>query len=265
MFQSGRLLLSLLLLGLSYGQSAVADSTPVIAVIIDDMGDRLSLGRRALALEGDVTYSILPNTPHAVRFARQVHESGREVMLHMPMQSLDDVGPQKTSLHTSMDYREFNTAVAHLLASVPYISGINNHRGSLLTQRSGYMNWLMQDLNHKGRLYFVDSKTTPDTVAAGIAGQYNIPHTTRDIFLDHERDVEIINRQFEKLIKKARKKGHALAIGHPAAETLQVLEQRLPFVELEGVRLVRVSSYIAQSQSDIQPIKAQQWHTYLSH
>jgi hypothetical protein len=186
-------------------------------------------------------------------------------MLHMPMQSLEDTGPQKASLNTSMDYREFSTVVTRLLTSVPYISGINNHRGSLLTQRSGYMNWLMQEINHKGKLYFVDSKTTPDTVAAGIAGQYNIPHATRDIFLDHERDVESINRQFEKLLKKAKKTGHALSIGHPAVETLQVLEHRLPFVQLEGVRLVSVSRYIARAQSDVQPVKVKQWHTYLSH
>jgi polysaccharide deacetylase 2 family uncharacterized protein YibQ len=260
---SSRVLL-FILITLASASRVVAGDTPVIAVIIDDMGDRLSLGQRALALEGDVTYSILPNTPYAVKFARLAHEYGREVMLHLPMQSLDDNIPPRNCLNSNMDYPEFSAAVVRMLNSVPYISGVNNHRGSLLTQRSGYMNWFMQEVYRRGKLYFVDSRTTAATVAAGIAGQYNVPNTSRDVFLDHDRDIAAINKQYERLLRKAKKHGSALAIGHPVKETLQVLERRLPFVRLDGVRLVKVSRYIIESRSADNPSGVKQWQTYLS-
>ncbi len=44
------------------------------------------------------------------------------------------------------------------LASIPHIRGVNNHMGSLLTQHLGHMDWLMQALERRGDLYFIDSR-----------------------------------------------------------------------------------------------------------
>lgn len=234
---------------------------PAVAIIIDDMGDRLLDGKRALSLPGKVTYAVIPNTTHAVEFAHFAYEQNREVMLHAPMQPLKDHQPNSSVLNLRMDYNEFSGVVRSWLASVPHISGLNNHMGSLITQDPGYMSWLMQELSQQGSLYFVDSRTSPDSVAARIAGEYQLPKTRRDVFLDHQRDTVSINAQFDRMIKIAYARGSVLAIGHPYPETLSVLEKRMPLLKQAGISLVSVSTIISMQQ---QQLKSRVWQTSLS-
>ncbi|GMR08679.1 MAG: divergent polysaccharide deacetylase family protein [Gammaproteobacteria bacterium] len=241
---------------------AFADTgQPAVAIIIDDMGDRLLDGKRALSLPGKVTYAVIPNTAHAVEFAHFAYKQNREVILHAPMQPLKDHEPNSGVLNLRMDYNEFSAVVKSWLASVPHISGLNNHMGSLITQHTGYMSWLMQELSQQGSLYFVDSRTSPDSVAARIADEYYLPKTERDVFLDNKREAAAINIQFDRMIKIALASGSALAIGHPYPETLSVLEQRMPLLEQAGISLVNVSTIISIQQ---QQRKSRIWQTSLS-
>lgn len=237
---------------------------PAVAIIIDDMGERLLDGKRALSLPGKVTYAVIPNTAHALEFANFAHKHNREVMLHAPMQALNDYQPNSGVLNLHMDYNEFSDAVKSLLASVPHISGLNNHMGSLITQHPGHMSWLMQALAHNGSLYFVDSRTSPNSVADRIAGEYQLPNTRRDVFLDHQRDTAAINAQFDRMIRIAFASGTALAIGHPYPETLSVLEKRMPLLQQAGISLVNVSTIISMQQQEIK-LRVWQTQTSLSH
>ena len=78
-----------------------------------------------------------------------------------------------------------------------------------------------------------------------------VPATRRDVFLDHTRSVEAVAREFERLKAKARKQGHAVAIGHPFPETLEVLEQQLPLLEAEGFELVTISELLQSARNRI--------------
>jgi polysaccharide deacetylase 2 family uncharacterized protein YibQ len=93
-------------------------------------------------------------------------------------------------------------------------------------------------------LYFIDSRTTSDSVALKHAKNAGIYSATRDIFLDHFKTREFITSQLEKLVKRAKKKGTAIAIGHPYKLTMNILEQWLPQAEQHGVKLVSVSELI---------------------
>lgn len=233
-----RLLLPLLLL------CASVQAEPLISIIIDDIGDRYDAGRRALDLPGDVTYSFLPHTPYAERLAHQAHARGREIMLHLPMQAENGnrLGPGGVTL--DMTEASFRATVRESIAAVPYASGINNHMGSLMTRHPGNMEWLMSEMNAHGGLFFVDSVTTPTTVAAKVALERGLPTTRRDVFLDSDPSIDSVRRQFARLLTQARVRGSALAIGHPYPSTLRVLEQMLPQLDMLGVRLVPVSDLI---------------------
>ncbi len=102
----------------------------------------------------------------------------------------------------------------------------------------------MQSLALRGNLFFVDSRTTHHSLAAQHAGDNQIPHASRDVFLDHTPTTEAIHHQFQRLIQKAHRFGTAIAIAHPHKETLEALEQLLPNLENEGIRLVTVSKLI---------------------
>ena len=227
---------------------------PVISVIIDDMGNHGGWGEAALQVPGPVTYAFLPHTPHARRLADAAHAAGKEVMLHLPMQSHEGnaLGPGALTLH--MTEQAFKRTLDESLAAVPHAQGVNNHMGSLLTRHPGAMAWLMQGISRHGPLYFVDSRTTLATVGEQLATEYGVPNARRDVFLDNNRDPAAIRRQFQQLIRQARRHGYAIGIGHPYPETAQVLQEQLSHIDSLGVRLIPASDMIRHQGSN------RSWH-----
>jgi polysaccharide deacetylase 2 family uncharacterized protein YibQ len=217
---------------------------PAVSIIIDDLGNRLSSGNRAVALPGAITCSFLPGTPYARRLATLAHDSGKEVMLHLPMQAIGVPMRDDGGLLATMTRRDFVQTIRRDLLAVPYVSGINNHMGSLLTQFHGHMQWLMEELAQYDGLYFVDSFTSIRSIAQQVAVDNRVPTARRDIFLDDAVDETTIADEFDHLIEIARKRGAAVAIGHPHPRTLAFLEANLGRLSAAGVELVPVSQLI---------------------
>jgi polysaccharide deacetylase 2 family uncharacterized protein YibQ len=231
--------------------TAMADlDRPAFVAIIDDLGHNLRDGNRALGLPGSITYSILPYTRHSHDLARMANNSGREVMLHMPMENVrdHDIGPD--GLTSRLNKTEFVSTLHRALAQVPFARGVNNHMGSFLTQQPEQMHWLMDEISEK-QIYFVDSRTTPLTVAADIAKQNQILESSRDIFLDNIQSFYAIDQSFRYLIRLARSQGSAIAICHPHAMTLAYLEIALPLLEDEGIQLIPASSLLAMRSTNL--------------
>ena len=240
--------------------AGAAAAPPAVAIIIDDLGDRLQAGERALALPGPITYSFLPHTPYAERLARRAHALGKQVMLHLPMEAVagNRLGPGGVTLHMSRP--EMLRAVRADLEAVPHVRGINNHMGSLLTRHPGHMGWLMDELRARDGLYFVDSRTTKETVAQRMAAERDVPHAARDIFLDHYHDEAFVRQQFAKLVERARDSGTAIGIGHPYPVTVTALKGLLKGLREQGVRLVPVSEVVQIRQQR----RNKQWQASLS-
>jgi polysaccharide deacetylase 2 family uncharacterized protein YibQ len=230
----------LLLASQSFAQSA-----PRIAIIIDDLGYHLAAGHRAVALPGPVVCAILPGTPRAARLAKAAWERGKEVLLHLPLQSVDHHGAAEPGSITLDTTREaFADTFAAAIDSVPFAVGVNGHRGSLLTRHPGHMSWLMEEILRAGGLYFVDSYTTHRSVALQIASEQGVPAIKRDVFLDSDPAPEKVAREFERLKALARERGLAVAIGHPYPATLAFLEQAIPDLVEEGIQLVPLRELI---------------------
>ena len=219
-----------------------------ISIIIDDLGHNYRRGLRALDLPAPITYSILPYSTHAKRLATVVHESGKEVMLHLPMQNIWDLDIGPGGLTSTQDKGEFEQAIAVAISQVPFAMGINNHMGSELTQLKMPMEWLMDEIRNRN-LFFVDSRTTPNSVATKVARQKQLMTASRDIFLDNDPSPLAINNQFRKLIKIARQRGTAIAICHPYKETLAFLEMAIPLLASEGIEIVPASNLLALQQT----------------
>lgn len=224
---------------------AFAESPPRIAIIIDDLGYQLAAGHRAIKLPGPLTYAILPATPSGPALAEAAHQLGKEVLLHLPMQSVDHAGPPEPGgITLDMNRTAFADAFAAAMASVPYAVGVSSHRGSLLTRHPGHMGWLMQEIQAHGGLFFVDSYTTHLSVALQIAGEAGVTATRRDVFLDSDRSADAITREFERLKQLARQQGVAVGIGHPYPETLMFLERELHQLIGEGFELIPISELL---------------------
>ena len=169
-------------------QLAGADDRPVLVVIIDDLGYRLEAGQRAAALPGKVNLAVLPQTPNGREVARLGLAAGKEILLHTPMSNSNGRPLGRGGLTESMSEAELKSTLARNIDSTPGVRGINNHMGSLLTARREPMTWVMEELAQRG-MYYVDSRTTDETVAASVAEEYGVPNLSRKIFLDNGRIV----------------------------------------------------------------------------
>lgn len=223
---------------------AVFAGDAVISIIIDDLGSDNPRHEQVVRLPGAITCSFLPLYKASYRLAKLAHSYNKEILLHLPMESIKQkpMGPGGLSL--DMTEQEFIWAMQKDLASVPHAIGINNHMGSLLTRHPGHMVWLMKEMKRNGKLLFVDSRTTRNSIAKAVAVEQGVPSLARNIFLDHDADEHSIRRQFSRMIALAKRKGSALAIGHPHASTIKVLREMLPKLKGMGVRLVAVSELL---------------------
>ncbi len=231
---------------------SAAETRPRIAIIIDDLGYQLEAGRRAIELPGPVAFAVLPGTPRGARLARMANDQGKEVLLHLPLEPVDHEGPPEPgALLLDMSRQTFETTFAAAIAEVPHAIGVSSHRGSLLTRHPGHMNWLMEAIRSHEHLFFIDSYTTHRSVALEIAAEAGVAATKRDVFLDHERSLEAVAREVERLKSEARKHGVAVAVGHPFPETLAVLERELPRLREQGFELVTISELLALQMNRI--------------
>ncbi len=225
------------------------DRVPVIGIIIDDLGNQWQRGQRVVDLPGPVACAFLPHSPYTRRLAQQAHSVNKEVMLHLPMQTVGHHALGPGGLTLDMTEQQFIRTLQDDLAAVPHVTGINNHMGSLLTRHPGHMMWLMRGMQQASDpMFFVDSRTTVATVARRVAQEQGVPSLARDIFLDSDSGEGFVQAQFERLVAVAHKTGTALAIGHPYPGTLAVLERELAKLHEHGVRLVPISRLIELRQ-----------------
>ena len=229
-------------------------SEPVISIIIDDIGYRNIDDVKALALPGPLAYAIMPHSPLAHKMSELAANNGKDIILHMPMEAVDHdknrfLGPG--GLKQDMNEIQFISTLIYNLRSVPNIIGVNNHMGSLLSRDQKKMGWLMDYLDIK-KVFYIDSVTIGNSVAAMAARVRNVPYMRRDIFLDNSVNADDIDAQFEELIKVAKRKGSAIAIGHPHPETIRVLATNLSRLHEYGVRLISVRDMV----NNHQPIEA---------
>lgn len=236
-----------LVLGLAapLSSASAAQDLPIVVIIMDDLGNNQAVGMRALDLQGDLTYGILPNTPSAEILAQHAHANGKEVIVHAPMASIHRLNPGPGALSDQLGHSEFLATVRGNIRAIPHARGLNNHMGSALTPVPEFMGLLMAVVAEND-LYFIDSRTTTKTVAASVAEHFQIKNLSRDVFLDHDPSLPAIDAQFRRLLKLARRNGIAVGTAHPYPTTLQYLEVALPKLHAnEQVRLLSGSDAIA--------------------
>ncbi|MFY0729560.1 divergent polysaccharide deacetylase family protein [Pseudomonas sp. NFX15] len=237
-----------LLMGLLCCLAGVVHATPAsptaqkayLTLIIDDLGQNLPRDRRVLALPGPVTTAIMPDTPNATEFAREAHRAGKIVILHMPM----DPATGPFAWHPELPIEELEKRLNAAFKMVPYTSGINNHMGSRMTAQPVAMAWLMAELQQRHK-FFVDSRTSAQTVAAAQAQKIGLASVSRDVFLDDERTEAAIFTQLQTAISLAHKQGSAVMIGHPYPQTLAVLERELPKLKSQGIEWIDIKQMIS--------------------
>ncbi len=221
------------------------EPVPRIAIIVDDLGNDLAAVRRVARLSRPVAGAVLPGLAESERSARELAEAGKEVLLHLPMEpeGFPQVRPGPGVIFRAQSDEEISETLSQDLESVPGAVGVNNHMGSVATADPRVMRAVLKELAAR-RLFFVDSRTTEETVALDVARELGVPSASRRVFLDSVATEKAVRASFEELLDRARREGSAVALGHPYPVTLALLERELPRLAEGGVRLVKVSELL---------------------
>jgi polysaccharide deacetylase 2 family uncharacterized protein YibQ len=209
--------------------------------VIDDLGnDAAAIGRIA-GWPYTVSGAVLPVLPGSARAAGDLERSGKQVLLHLPMEPkrYPEERPGPGLVLRSQSEEEIARTLEADLESVPGAAGVSNHMGSAATADARVMRAVVRVLARRG-LFFLDSRTTGATVAREVAVEQGVPSVSRRVFLDDVATEPAVSRMLEELIADARADGFAVGIGHPYPATLAVLEKELPRLSAMGVRLVPV-------------------------
>ena len=207
---------------------------PRIAIIIDDLGYDLEIAQRLLALDLPLTLSILPGAPQTGAIAKEGQKRGSELMLHLPMEprNFPAFNPGPGALLVGMEDGEIKGLIASDLEQVPGARGVNNHMGSYFTERRDKMAVVLGELK-KRHLYYIDSRTTKETVAFTLAREMGVPTANRNVFLDNDLSPKAMKFQMQRLMGMARASGGAIGIGHPHPKTIEVLKAYAPKIKRE--------------------------------
>lgn len=219
---------------------------PKIVVVIDDLGLNPKAVAQLAALEGPLTLAFLPYAEGLPLMAAQARARGHELIVHLPMEPKgSDSDPGPMALLSGLSDREFSYRLAFNLDRFDGYVGVNNHMGSALTEDRRAMDRVMGELARRGLLY-LDSRTTPLTVAERLASDHGVPNAARDIFLDNEQSARAVAANLREAERVAQKTGLAIVIGHPHAETIAALGRWLPAMRRKGFQLVPLSAAVTK-------------------
>lgn len=218
-----------------------------IALVIDDLGENYRSFKELEALEVPITYAILPFRTHSVKIAEEIHaHNSGEIILHLPLEPWNSANHAMNhgTLRTSMDREELLEQLERNIRAVPHLAGVSNHMGSKFTEDSEKMTLLLEALKEK-ELYFLDSRTSKKTVGHRLAGKLLLKTAQRDLFLDNNRDRQSIEKQLQKILPLAQRRGGKLiVIGHPYKDTMSALKEHLPLLKEQGITFVPLSELV---------------------
>ncbi|STO59607.1 polysaccharide deacetylase [Canicola haemoglobinophilus] len=211
-----------------------------LAIVIDDIGYRPKEDSQIYALPKEVSVAIIPSAPHARQRDQLAKQQNRDILIHLPMQPLNQQKIEDGGLKLGMSQPEVYQRVKVAQHILPNAIGMNNHMGSAATADKDLMHKLMTALSQQ-HLFFLDSRTIGRSVAGKTAKEFGISTLERDIFIDDNDELSDVQRQWNAAIQHARKKGSAIVIGHPRKNTIAVLQagiKQLP----QDIQLVGMGS-----------------------
>lgn len=224
-----------------------AQNGATLVFVIDDAGMNAEYTKRYVSLPFPLTIAVLPKLLHSKDCAYIVRSSGKELILHQPMQSLNhnlDPGPGKISV--DMSFSQISSIINENLAEIgPGVKGLNNHEGSEVTEDVLRIGAVL-DVCLENKIYFLDSRTTANTKAPQAALERDMTIFEKSgPYIDNIVSREAMLKEIYKSLEAANKNGSAIVIAHvdKSAEILpKLLEQMYPYLLKAGYRFATPST-----------------------
>lgn len=226
----------------------VGTAPKYLYLVIDDVGYSIEQLDSFLAIPVPMTFAILPGLESTESAYRKIMDSGGEVMLHQPIEPVGDQDPGPGALYVNMQPQEIQRTVMDNLSQLPDAVGMNNHMGSKGTADFELMKSTLEQLYRVNpKLFFLDSRTTSQSVAEKVAESLQLPSTRRHVFLDNESSREAIEASLEEALETADEQGYVVMIGHVWCEELAAT-LALWYAEIEerGYEFAYMSSHFTE-------------------
>lgn len=215
---------------------------PRIVIVIDDMGMAHRRSKEVVALMPPLTLAYLPYAEGLKKQTKSARDAGHVLMVHMPMEpkklKQNNPGPRALLLENTLEQNVEN--LRHNLKKFDHYVGFNNHMGSAFTANKQAFEPIAREAVARN-LLFLDSRTSSDSVAYEMTRALGGKALVRDVFLDHYTDYDSVMKALVQTEEIARRKGTAIAIGHPKKETIAALKDWLPTLKDKGIDLVPIT------------------------
>ena len=221
-----------------------------VSFVIDDAGNNLRELEPFLRFSGPLTIAVLPGLPHSAEAARRIRAAGKEVFLHQPMESLGGQNPGPGAIYAGMGEAEIRAVLAKNLAELGPVAGMNNHQGSKVTMDEKAVETILA-FCRENSIYFLDSRTTAESVVPAVAARMGIRIRERDVFVDNIQEKAVMIRFIQDGMRKAEKQGAAVMIGHAwSSELAATLEELYPELVEQGFSLSTISRIMMGAWDD---------------
>lgn len=223
-----------------------AAGNATLVFIIDDAGLNVANTKKYTSLPFPVTIAVLPKLSHSKDCAYVVRSSGKELILHQPMQSLNvKLDPGPGAITAGMGTYDIARVVKENIEEIgPGVKGMNNHEGSMITSDLIKIGAVLEVCAEK-KIYFLDSRTTADTKAPQAALERDMTIFEKNApYIDNVLTREAMLKEIYGCLDVANKKGTAIMIGHvdKSANILPALLQEMyPYLKEKGYRFATPS------------------------
>ncbi|WP_223700572.1 divergent polysaccharide deacetylase family protein [Sutcliffiella deserti] len=225
--------------------------TKKVAIVIDDFGNNMKGTEEILQLPVKLTVAVMPFLSTTQEDSLLAHKLGHEVILHLPMEPLKGkkswLGPG--AITTDLTDEEIAKRVNAAIDAVPHAVGINNHMGSKATADERVMRIILSICKER-KLYYLDSKTSRESVVPKIATEIGVPYLENELFFDEVYTTNHIVKQANQLIRKIEFDDSIIAIGHvgiAGEKTANVLRQYIPALR-EKAEPVTLSTLLVEKE-----------------
>jgi len=196
---------------------------PRLAIIIDDVSNTTQM-KRIQGTGLKLTPSIFPPSELSMT-SHKLAVPLEHYMIHLPMESGNTkFNTQYKTLMVNNSDQIIERRVKEIRRLFPKARYINNHTGSVFTADYSAMYKLYKTMDQQG-FVFIDSRTIRSSKVGKVAREFGHIYISRDIFIDNEHNVPYIHQKLKEAVAIAKKKGYAIAIGHPHKVTMEALTQ----------------------------------------
>ncbi len=214
---------------------------PRLSLVMSGVGREPALLDAMLALDPDVTYSVMANSPYAQEVSGRLTQKGREVIAHLPLEpSPPNYVDGPDFLTTDMEPSSARARALELLERIEGAVGADAYLGSRFVTSRPHVSAMMNAFSEAG-VFYLDRRVSTDSVTDHAARTMGVRTTSRTHYVDGSTGVAAALRAIEVSLVL---QGHAVVVASPTPEVLAELGPWLRGLRTRRIHLLRLSEVV---------------------